>query len=146
MVSRREAAAHYSACLRFASELDERARAELLECHARESLVTDDVDGALASQRRALDCWRRLGDVRAEGNCLRALSLVTWFRGDAERAIELAERSVELLESASAPAPERARAYATLAQRYMVGIGDERDVLSWSERALELAERVGTSR
>ncbi len=139
----REAAAHYSACLRFASELDERSRAELLERHARESLVTDDVDDALASQQHALDCWRRLGDVRGEGNCLRALSLVTWFAGDAERAIELAERSVELLESVSAPAPELARAYATLAQRYMVGIRDELDVLSWSERALELAERVG---
>jgi ATP/maltotriose-dependent transcriptional regulator MalT len=139
----REAAAHYSTCLRFASELDERSRAELLECHARESLVTDDVDGALASQKRALDCWRRLGDVRAEGNCLRALSLVTWFTGDAERAIELAERSVELLESASAPAPELARAYATLAQRYLVGIRDEVDVLSWSERALALAQQVG---
>jgi DNA-binding CsgD family transcriptional regulator/tetratricopeptide (TPR) repeat protein len=139
----REAAAHYSACLRFASELDERSRAELLERHARESLVTDDVDGALASQQHALDCWRRLGNVRAEGNCLRALSLVTWFTGDGERAIELAERSVELLESVSAPAHELARSYATLAQRYMVGIRDELDVLSWSERALELAERVG---
>jgi DNA-binding CsgD family transcriptional regulator len=139
----REAAAHYSACLRFASELDEGSRAELLECHARESLVTDDVDGALASQQHALDCWRRLGDVRAEGNCLRALSLVTWFAGDGERAIELAERSVELLESVSAPAHELARAYATLAQRYMVGIRDELDVLSLSTRALELAERVG---
>jgi ATP/maltotriose-dependent transcriptional regulator MalT len=139
----REAAAHYSACLRFASELDERSRAELLECHARESLLTDDVDGALASQQHALDCWRRLGDVRAEGNCLRALSLVTWFTGDAERAIELAERSVELLESVAAPAHELARAYATLAQRYVVGIRDELDVLFWSERALELAQRVG---
>ncbi len=139
----REAAAHYSAGLRFASELDERSRAELLECHARESLVIDDVDSALTSQQQALDCWRRLGDVRAEGNCLRALSLVTWFSGDAERAIELAERAVELLESVSAPAPELARAYATVAQRYLVGTRDEVDVLSWSERALEVAQRVG---
>jgi DNA-binding CsgD family transcriptional regulator/tetratricopeptide (TPR) repeat protein len=139
----REAAAHYSAALRFASALDERSRAELLEAHAREGLVIDDIDGALASQRQALDCWRRLGDVRAEGNCLCALSLATWDSGDAESAIELAERAVELLESAAAPDAELARAYATLAQRYMVGIRDEVEVLSWSERALELAERVG---
>ena len=139
----REATAHYAAALRFAPELDERSRAELLECHARESLLIDDVDGALASQREALDYWRRLGDVRAEGNCLRALSLVTWFAGDAERAIEIAERAVELLESVSAPPPELARAYATLAQRYLVGISDDEVVQSWSERALELAERLG---
>jgi ATP/maltotriose-dependent transcriptional regulator MalT len=139
----REAAVHYAAALRFASELDERSRAELLECHAGESLLIDDVDTALASQQEALDCWRRLADVRAEGNCLRALSLLMWFSGDAERAIEVAERAVEVLESVSAPPRELARAYATLAQRYLVGIHDEVVVLSWSKRALELAERLG---
>lgn len=139
----REAAAHYWAALRFGAELDERSRAELLECHARESLVIDEVDDALASQQQALECWRRLRDVRSEGNCLRALSLVTWFAGDAEHAIELAERAVELLESVSAPPSELARAYATLAQRYLVGIRDELVVLSWSKRALELAQRLG---
>ena len=50
---------------------------------------------------------------------------------------------MELLESVSAPSPELARAYATLAQRYLVGLYDEAVVLSWSARALELAERVG---
>jgi ATP/maltotriose-dependent transcriptional regulator MalT len=139
----REAAVHYAAALDYASELDERSRAELLECHARESLVIDDVDSALASQQEALGCWRRLGDARAEGNCLRAISLVMWFAGDAEDAIEAAERAVELLESVVAPPRELARAYATLAQRYLLGIHDEVAVLSWSERALELAERLG---
>jgi ATP/maltotriose-dependent transcriptional regulator MalT len=139
----REAAVHYAAALDYASELDERSRAELLECHARESLVIDDVDSALVSQQEALECWRRLGDIRAEGNCLRALSLVMWFAGDAERAIKVAERAVKLLESVAAPPGELARAYATLAQRYLLGIHDEVVVLSWSERALELAERLG---
>ncbi len=139
----REAAAHYSATLRFASELDEWSRAELLEAHAREGLVIDDIDGALASQRQALDCWHRLGDIRGEGNGLCALSLATWDAGDAESAIEFAERAVELLESVSAPDAELARAYATVAQRYLVGIRDEDDVLSLSKRALELAQCVG---
>jgi ATP/maltotriose-dependent transcriptional regulator MalT len=138
----REAAAHYAAALRFAASLDERARGELLEGHARESLLIDDVDGAFASQHEALECWRRLGDVRAEGNCLRALALVTWFTGDAEGSIEVAERAVQLLESIPTSPHELARAYATLAQRYLVGLHDEHHVLSWSERALELAESV----
>jgi DNA-binding CsgD family transcriptional regulator len=139
----REAVAHYAAALAFASELDERSRAELLENHARESMLIDDVDGALVSQEEALECWRRLGDVRGEGNCLSALSLVTWFSGDATRAIEFAESAVELLESTSAPPRERARAYARLAQRYLVGSHDEAVVISWSRRALDLAEQVG---
>src|SRR5919198_2496112 len=139
----REAAVHYAASLRFASELDEWSRAELLERHARESLLIDDVDGALASQQEALESWERLGNASAEGNCLRALSLVTWFSGDAERSIELAERAVERLESVSAPPRDLARAYATLAQRYLLGIHDEAVVLSWSGRALEIAELLG---
>ena len=118
----REAAGHYAAVLRFTGELDERSRAELLERHARESLLIDDVDAALASQQEALGCWRHLEDVRAEGNCLRALSLISWFSGDATHAIDFAEQAVELLESVSAPSPELARAYATLAQRYLVGM------------------------
>jgi hypothetical protein len=77
----REACAHYAAALRFAAELDERLHVELLECHAREGLLVDDVDGALDSQEKALDRWRQLGDARAKGNCLTALSLVTWFSG-----------------------------------------------------------------
>jgi ATP/maltotriose-dependent transcriptional regulator MalT len=139
----REAAAHYAAALPFASELDERPRAELLESYARESMLIDDVETALASQEEALACWRRLRDVRAEANCLSALSLVTWFAGDATRAIALAEQAVELLEAVSAPPGDLARACATLAQRYLVGLHDEAVVLSWSKRALELAEKVG---
>ena len=139
----REAAGHYAAVLGFKGDLDERWRAELLERHARESLLIDDVDAALASQQEALRCWRHLEDVRSEGNCLRALSLISWFSGDATHAIDFAEQAVELLESVSAPSPELARAYATLAQRYLVGLYDEAVVLSWSARALELAERVG---
>jgi DNA-binding CsgD family transcriptional regulator/tetratricopeptide (TPR) repeat protein len=138
----REAAAHYAAALRFAADLDERSCGELLECHARESLLIDDVDSAFASQHKALDCWRRLGDVRAEGNCLRALALITWFTGDVEGSIEVAQRAVELLKSVPASPHELASAYATLAQRYLVGLHDERLALSWGERALKLAEQV----
>jgi DNA-binding CsgD family transcriptional regulator len=138
----REAAAHYAAALRFAGELNDRARAQLLECHARESLVVDDVDGALYSQQAALECWQQLGDVRAEGNCLRGLSLMTWFSGESDRALEFAERAVELLESVPAAGPDLPRAYATVAQRYMVDLPDDSLALLWSERALELAESL----
>ena len=139
----REAVAYYAAALAFASQLDERSRAELLENHAYESMLIDDVEGALVSQEEALECWRRVGDVRREGNCLSALSLVMWFSGDATRAIEFAELAVELLESTSTPPGERARAYARLAQRYLVGAHDEAAVISWSRRALGLAEQAG---
>jgi AAA ATPase domain len=139
----REAAVFYGAALRVMPDGSDRTRAELLESYANASLTVDDLDAALAAQEQALDCWRALGDARAEGNCLRSLSLATWFSGDAERSIELAELAVERLEDASAPTRELARAYATLAQRYMHGFRDEDVVLSWSRKALELAQAVG---
>jgi ATP/maltotriose-dependent transcriptional regulator MalT len=138
----REAAVYYAAALRVTPHGSDRPRAELLESYADASLMVDDVDAALASQEQALECWRRLGDTRGEGNCLRSLSLATWFAGDAERSIELAELAVARLEDASAPRRELARAYATLAQRYMLGFRDENVVLSWSRKAQELAQDV----
>ncbi len=117
-------------------------RAQLLEGHAHESLLVDDVESATVSQREALECWRRLEDVRGEGDCLCALSLMLWFAGDGDRALETAERSVGLLETVSPEGPELARAYAAVAQRTLVRGLDDAAALAWGERALELAERL----
>ncbi|MBA2293652.1 MAG: AAA family ATPase [Actinobacteria bacterium] len=138
----REAAAHYAAALRFGGRLEARSRATLLEGHGRECLTIDDVDAALVSQQEALECWRRLGDARREAICLQSLSLMLWFAADGDRAVEAAERAVELLGRASAPDRELARAYATLAQRLLVRGSDDAVTLSWGERALGLAERL----
>jgi len=139
----REAAAHYTAALRFGASLDERSRAELLEGEARECMVIDEVDRALESQRAALECWRRLRDVRREGDCLSALSLMMWFAGESERATDVAQQAVELLSSVTPPGPELARAYAAVAQRHMTsGGGEDAAALEWAQRALELAEQL----
>ncbi|MDQ5834760.1 MAG: LuxR C-terminal-related transcriptional regulator, partial [Actinomycetota bacterium] len=138
----REATAHYAAALHFGGRLEERSRAALLEGHARECLVIDDVDAALVSQQEALECWRRLGDTRGEAICLRSLSLMLYFAADGDRAVEAAERAVELLERASPPDRELARAYATLAQRIVARGSDDAVSLAWGKRALGLAERL----
>ena len=138
-----EAAAQYTIALRFGERLDDRERARLLEAHARESMLTDDVDGAIASQRSALECWRGLGDVRGEGECLRALSEILWFAGVADDASQTAEQAVELLEAVEPAGPELARAYAALAQRRMVRGVDEIATIDSAERALALAEVIG---
>jgi DNA-binding CsgD family transcriptional regulator/tetratricopeptide (TPR) repeat protein len=136
----REAVGHYAAALRLCGPLEERLRATLLEGHARACLAIDDVDAALASQQEALECWRRLGDTRGEATCLRSLSLMLYFAAKGDPAVEAAERAVQLLERASPPDRELARAYATLAQRVMVRGSDDAVALSWGERAFSLAE------
>ena len=138
----RSAAQHYAAALRFAAALDEAGRAGLLERHAQESLLIDDGQAALASQRRALDAWRRLGDVRAEGDCLRGLAFMLWQAGDGSAAREAAENAVELLEPNAPGSPELARAYAGLAQLYAVTAGDPA-AERFGELALEVAQLLG---
>jgi tetratricopeptide (TPR) repeat protein len=139
----REAAAHYGTALLFSQAMEEGSRAELLENHARECFMADNVEGALTSQQEALECWHRLGNVRREGDCLRALSSMLWYAGDGIRARETAESAARLLESVSSPVPELARAYATVAQLHLDGGHDHSIVLAFGERALGLAERLG---
>ena len=134
-----EAAAEYGIALRFAEKLDDAARAPLLEAHAHESILVDEVGGAIDSQEAALDCWQRLRDTRAEGSCLCGLSEMLWFAGRADEAMATAERAVELLEATGGP--ELARAYAALAQRHVVRGLDDLATVECTERALALAER-----
>jgi ATP/maltotriose-dependent transcriptional regulator MalT len=142
MGAHREARAHYANALEYAAELGDRGRGVLLEAHAHESAVIDDVEAALRSQERALECWRRLADTPAEAECLRALSFIKWLAGDGEQSIEVAQAAVALLEPRPSPGSELARAYATLAQRYSAsGRGDEL-ALGYAERALTLAEEL----
>ena len=138
-----EAAALYASALRFAERLEDRERARLLEDHGHESMLVDDVSGAIASQQAALECWRRLGEVRGEGECLRALSEMLWFAGMADRAMDTAQLAVDLLETVEPVGPELARAYAALAQRRMGRGLDDAATLECAERALAIAERLG---
>jgi DNA-binding CsgD family transcriptional regulator/tetratricopeptide (TPR) repeat protein len=138
----RTAVQHYAAALEFAAELDERTRADLLERHAHESLLVDDGETAIASQQRALAVWRRLGDSRAEGDCLRGLAFMLWQAGEGRAAVQAAEAAVEVLEAMSRATAELARAYAGLAQCYMhAGEGDSSGE-EQARRALALAERL----
>jgi DNA-binding CsgD family transcriptional regulator/tetratricopeptide (TPR) repeat protein len=126
-----------------ATSVDLPVLGEVLEAHARESSLTDQLEQALASQRQALETWRRLKDPRREGDCLRALSTMLWFAGEGASSIEVAESAVKLLESVSPPGHELALAYATLAQRHMVAATADRLAVASAESALELAERLG---
>ena len=70
----REAAAQYARALRFAEEQPLEARAELLKRRSCECYLTDQADEATEAQKGAIECYRRLGDRRREGDTLRLLS------------------------------------------------------------------------
>jgi ATP/maltotriose-dependent transcriptional regulator MalT len=139
----REAAAYYAAALPYRWKLDQRSRAGLLEAHAAEHVLADDVTSARATQEEALACWRSLGDRRREGDCLRAYSEILYLGGEGERAEECARDALTILESIEPQGHELALAIATLAQRVIVSGHDDPMGVTLARRAVELAERIG---
>jgi DNA-binding SARP family transcriptional activator len=134
-------------------------RAEDYFGRALELVPPDDSDRATVLTKTAEVAWlagrysraeeryeAAIGELQAQGRTVELggaivnLSIVHAFRGETARARALLDDAVMLLER-GAPGPELARAHAQMARRHTLA---ERwdDALSWSERALALAERL----
>jgi DNA-binding CsgD family transcriptional regulator/tetratricopeptide (TPR) repeat protein len=137
----REAAAQYERALMFADEQPLQLRADLLQRRAEECYLTSQIDEAIAAQQEALDCRRRIGDQRGEGDALRVLSRLLFFAGRAAEAEPLVREAIALLERLPA-GHELAMAYANVSQRRMV-VEDAAEAVAWGNRALELARALG---
>jgi DNA-binding CsgD family transcriptional regulator len=135
----REAAAQYASALKFGERLPLGKRAALLHARADECYMSDQLEAAIEAQQEALQCHRRLGDQRGEGDALRSLSrlLGLAYRPEAET---LAVKAVELLERFP-PGHELAMAYGLLSQGPLVYEKRE-EAVRWGTRALELATRT----
>jgi DNA-binding CsgD family transcriptional regulator/tetratricopeptide (TPR) repeat protein len=137
----REAATHYARALRFGDGLPLADRAELLERRSRECYVTDQQDAATEAIEEALACRRQLGQRLEEGAALCWLSEILICPGRNAESERTAREAVSLLKGLP-PRRELAMAYANLAARCKdQQLADE--AVSWGNRALELAERLG---
>jgi DNA-binding CsgD family transcriptional regulator/tetratricopeptide (TPR) repeat protein len=141
MGAHREAAVHYARVLRFGDRLSPAERGALLENRARSCYLTDENSDAVQALHDALDCYRELGDTRAEGNALRMLSDYLWCPGRVGESNEAARQAVTLLERLE-PGRELGLAYAQLAFLGTVARNRE-EMIAWGTRALEAAERLG---
>jgi DNA-binding CsgD family transcriptional regulator len=137
----REAAAHLRAALRHGASLATVPRAQLLECHVRESSLANETREAIASATQALVCWREVGDVEAQARVLSALSQEYRTVGDKANADQCVAAAIRLLEDA-APSPLLAMAY-SWKSLLAVHRGWDREALETGLRALELARQVG---
>ena len=137
----REAAAQYARALRYAAGEPLATRAALLERRAEECYTSAQFHEAIGAQREALAARRELGEQRAYGDAMRALSRLLFFDGQVAEGEELALEAVARLEAAG-PCHELAMAYGNLSQRRMV-VHDSPEALGWGERALELAGALG---
>jgi DNA-binding CsgD family transcriptional regulator len=136
----REAAAQYARALRSADSLPLEARAELLERRSYECYLIDQSDEAVSALRKALDCHRKVGDLRSEGAALCALSRRLWCAGGNAEATCIAREAVSLLERLP-PGRELAMAYSTVSSDYM-NAEDAEEAIFWGTQALGLAERL----
>lgn len=136
----REAAAQYARALRFSEGLGVKARAELLERRAFACYLIGELEQALETQQRALECHRELRDPLREGDSLRLLSRLLRYVGRTDEAMTVGRQAVAVLEPLPA-GRELGMAYCNLSHLYMHR-EDEAGTTEWGRRALDLAERL----
>jgi DNA-binding CsgD family transcriptional regulator/tetratricopeptide (TPR) repeat protein len=141
----REAAEGYRMALRCADGVlaeNDPQRGELLEALAYECYLTDQLDEALATRRRALEVAQWTGNASASGRNECWISRLCWPLGRPEESAAFAARAVATLERAGDDGPELAMALSNLAQRRMLA-GDTSEAVAAGNRAITLARRVG---
>jgi DNA-binding CsgD family transcriptional regulator/tetratricopeptide (TPR) repeat protein len=139
----REAAAQYDRALRFADSQDAFLVADLHERYAYERFLSDQFDEAVRSQKAAIEGYRRAGMDDKVGGTLRQLSHFLRCGGSHPEAETAAHEARAVLETLPV-AQELAMAYATQAMLCM-NQGDRKGTFEWGDRAIELAERTGST-
>jgi DNA-binding CsgD family transcriptional regulator/tetratricopeptide (TPR) repeat protein len=136
----REAAEQYARCLRFTDGLQSEEIAELLEHRSRECSLTLQVDEALSAGLAALERYRAFGNRLKEGELLSWSARLLYWAARIEEAEDAAHEAVKILEQLP-PGRELALAYAHMAGQRVTAL-DDQGVITWAERAIDLAERL----
>jgi DNA-binding CsgD family transcriptional regulator/tetratricopeptide (TPR) repeat protein len=137
----REAVAHLATTLHKVEALCVPERARLLEMHATECDMTNQVSVSLDSATQALDLWRTQGDVAAQARMLLLMARQHWKSGQRELADRHVQDAIALLETLP-PSSDLAMAYSARSQLAMTGDLIE-EALEFGRRALELAAQFG---
>ena len=139
--SHREAVAHFAAALRHGAVLPAVERARLLDAHAMECNLTNQVRSAIESATRALALHRESADVAAQAWTSRLLSRLYWQTGDKAQADRSVAEAIAVLET-QPPGSDLAMAYATRSMLAMLG-GRVDEAIDFGQRALELGRQTG---
>ena len=137
----REAAAHFAVMLRHRDALEASRVVEALEQHAEQAYLMGSADMAMISMTEAAALRRRAGETLKLGHDLTRLSRFAWMCGRRTEAERSVEEAIAVLQAAP-PGRELAWAYSHQSQLDMLASRMD-DAVSWGERALELARRLG---
>ncbi len=137
----REAASHFAAMLRQRSSLDPVQTVEVLERHAEQAYLMGAADIAIISMAEAARHRRDAQDIVGLGRDLTRLTRFAWMCGRRAQAEGYIEEAIAVLQTAPA-GPELAWAYSHQSQLDMLASRMD-SAVSWGERALALARRLG---
>ena len=142
--SNREAYSHYRRASVFLDRLPAPDQAAVLEELAGAAYAVYRLEEAFDVIERAIAAWLALGDGAAVGRCTQILSRFHWHAGDGDAARAKALEAIEILRPLG-ESVELARAYSGLSQLKNLAEYNEQ-ALTWGERALELATKLGDER
>ena len=137
----REAAEHYASALRHGDRLPPEQRADLLDRHAWECYVTNQIELSVSSAEASLALWRSLGNTLAESRTLLVLSRQHWKLGNKAAADQYVAEAIDLLER-QPEQRELGMAYSARSQLDMLE-GRVDSATSYGHCAIELARRFG---
>src|SRR5262249_29630290 len=115
--------------------------AELLDGWSYELFLTGHIADAVPPCEQALALWRALEQPEKAGHALIHLSKLSYYVGRYSEYQHYGMEALELLEILP-PSRALARAYANMSLTFML-LGDTAQSVSWGERAIALAERLG---
>jgi DNA-binding CsgD family transcriptional regulator/tetratricopeptide (TPR) repeat protein len=139
--SNREAFSHFARAAELAHRFPRPDQAVLFEELAQAAYAVDRLEDAFPAMERAIAIYGEVGDEPAVGRCTRILSRFHWYSGDSDAARRTARDAIAILEP-EGQSVELARAYSGLSQLAMLAEHVE-DTITWGERALALATRLG---
>ena len=141
LASNREAYSHYRRASAFVDRLPTPEQATVLEELATAAYVVGRLEESFLAIERAIAIYGDLGHQADVGRCTRVMSRFHWFAGDGALARVNAIEAIGILEPLG-ESVELARAYSGVSQLAMLA-EDNGQALSWGQRALGLALRLG---
>lgn len=137
----REAIEQFERALRFAGNLDDGARADLLEPLSRAFHLTSQRVAAYETAAKATALRKKMGKDLATASSSSFLAEVAWCAGRTSEAWRAARQAIALADAVDGD-HERALAYAALGRLEMLE-GQNREGRSDSERGLALGRQAG---
>jgi len=137
----REATSQYARALRFADEVPDQERLDLLEAYAQVSDLAEWGAAGIGPRRELITLARRLGDRPKEAEHLGWLAITLALDEQHTEAAQAARDALAVLDGV----PEGVAHAGVHGVRASLGLlsGELDEAVTWGERAITLAERLG---